>query len=85
MDKSFIKGVFWIVGMCLAAMLLYILFFVGDNSALNSACRSVETPIARSYYEVALHPSVNSSKSATDGLGITVYEETDLFLIWDSL
>lgn len=78
MATKYVKSVFWIVGMCLAAMLLYILFFVGDRSALNYVCHSVETPIAQSYYETALYPSVNSNKSASDGLNITINDkETD--------
>lgn len=72
MATKYVKAVFWIVGMCLAAMLLYNVFFDTDSGALTFACRSVETPIAQSYYETALYPSVNSNKAGADGLGITL-------------
>lgn len=80
MINSYIKGVFWIVGMCLAAMLLYQLFFVGDNSAINYACRMVETPIAEAYYDEVLSPSILSSKGTVESLGGTVTQSSELAL-----
>lgn len=72
MDTKLVKGVFWIVGMCVAAMLLYVLLFVGDNSALRHACRAVETPMSQTYYEMALYPSVHETEGLASSLGYAV-------------
>lgn len=80
MGTKVLKGVFWIVGMLLVAILLYNLFFrggIGGDNAITFLCRNIEAPIAESYYETTLYPSVNSNSSATSGLGITVGDSTN--------
>lgn len=75
-----LKGVFWLIGMLMVAILLYNLFFhggIGGNNAITFLCRNIEAPIAESYYETTLYPSVNSNSSATNGLGITVGNSTN--------
>lgn len=78
MSEKFVKSIFWIVGMCLAAMLLYQLFFVGDNSAINQACRMIETPISKAYYDDVLYPSMASNKGVVESLGGSMTITTEL-------
>lgn len=66
-----LKGVFWIAGMCLMAMLLYRLFFVGDNSVISTVCRNVELPISQYYYDATLYPSVHCKEGIAESMGIT--------------
>lgn len=66
---NLVKNVFMIVGAVLLAMLLYVLFFVGDNSALSQACRYIQKPISFSYYMYSYYPNAHSKDGLDNALG----------------
>lgn len=75
--NSLVKNVFTIIAGVLLASLLYIIFFVGENSAIATVCRAVEKPVAKYYYDVALYPSVHVDEGLAASLGVTVYAGSD--------
>lgn len=75
------KHVFAIIATVVLAMLLYILFFVGENSATMQASRAAETPLSNYYYSYAYYPAVhtNDGVSAAVAKGYRSYDGvTDL-------
>ena len=75
--NSLVKNSFTIVAAVLLATLLYIIFFVGDNSAIATVCGAIEKPVAEYYYDVALYPSVHADEGLASSLGVTVYDSSD--------
>lgn len=75
--NSAVKNVFTIVAAVLLASLLYIILFVGENSAIATVCGALEKPVAEYYYDVALYPSVHADAGLASSLGVTVYEGSD--------
>ena len=85
--SKFVFTVFMILACATAGAILYELFFVGGDilgvfqveSALDVACRAVETPMSRDYYRYVMHVNVNSHLGITENLGIVVKDGvTDL-------
>lgn len=73
------KHVFAIIATVVLAMLLYILFFVGENSATMQASRAAETPLSNYYYSYAYYPSVHTNDGVAAELGYSSYDGvTDL-------
>ena len=66
-----VKNVFVLIAGVVLASLLYVLFFVGENSALAQVCGAVERPVATFYNDYALHPSVYNDNLVDQSLGIT--------------
>lgn len=63
------KHVFAIIATVVLAMLLYILFFVGDNSATMHASRAAETPLSNYYYSYVYYPAVHTNDGVAAALG----------------
>lgn len=75
--NSLVKNSFIIVASVLLASLLYIILFVGENSAIAHVCGAIERPVAEYYYDVALYPSVHADEGLAASLGVTVNNESD--------
>lgn len=71
--------VFLVLVMLLITLLIYIILFVGDNSAVNMMCRSMEVPLSRYYYLYTSSVSARTTEGIASDLGYSVYwVETDL-------
>ena len=71
--------IFMLLLVLLATLLIYHVLFVGDNSAVNTMCRSVEVPLARYYYRYTETLSTRSTEAIASDLGYTVFwSETNL-------
>lgn len=63
------KHVFAIIATVVLAMLLYILFFVGEDSATMQASRAAETPLSNYYYSYVYYPAVHTNDGVAAALG----------------
>ena len=70
MGNSLVKKVFYLVGMLVVAMLLYSLFFVGDDSGVRFVYNNLRQPLGRYYYDYCYKIGSSKTKDADNSLGI---------------
>lgn len=75
--NGIVRDVFIVVASMLIAVLLYTLFFVGDNCAMVHICNAIERPVAKYYNDMALYPSVHADEGLAESLGVTFADGND--------
>lgn len=73
----------YVLGALVAGMLLYQLFFGGENSGYAKACQAIERPLAFSYYKYCLTPSLRADDDIAEALSGGLWDVKDTTALGD--